>query len=247
MSTCTILHTSDLHNRLTPAKARRLAELKGETPDTLLLDSGDAVGAGNLGYRPGGEPVLQLMSEAGYDAMAMGNRESHPTRVVLERKLADATFPVLAANLMAKRKPAPPGVRSHIVKRLPSGLRVAVVGLALQITRPDSWWGRVTDYVFDDPEKTATGLVRKLRPKADLVVLLTHLGPDRDRRLAAVPGVDLVLGGHMHVEIMPPEAVGGAYLAHPGAHAESVARITLQVAEGKIEHIAGELIPLGEE
>jgi 2',3'-cyclic-nucleotide 2'-phosphodiesterase (5'-nucleotidase family) len=244
MSTCTILHTSDFHNRLTPAKAQHLAQLKAEAPDTLLLDSGDAVSAGNLGFRPRGEPALRLMNDAGYDAMAMGNRESHPTRAVLERKLADVRFPVLAANLMAKRQPLPRMVRSHILRRLPNGLRVAVVGLAPQITRPDSWWGRVTDYVFDDPEKTATGLVHKLRGEVDLVVLLTHLGPGWDRKLAAVPGVDLVLGGHGHVEIVPPEAVAGAYVAHPGAHAQGVARITVEVAEGKIAQIAGELIPL---
>ena len=244
MSTCTILHTSDFHNRLTPAKAQHLARLKAEAPDALLLDSGDAIGAGNLGFRPRGEPALRLMTEAGYDAMAMGNRESHPTRAVLERKLADAGFPVLAANLMAKRQPLPEKVRSHIIKRLPNGLRVAVVGLAPQITRPDSWWGRVTDYVFADPEKTAAGLVRKLRPEADLVILLTHLGPGWDRRLAAVPGVDLVLGGHGHVEIMPPEQVGAAYVAHPGAYAEAVARIAVEVGDGKVERVAGELIAL---
>src|SRR5512138_3604661 len=107
MPSLTILHTGDLHNHLTAAGADVLRRLKAESPNTLLLDSGDAVSAGNLGVTPGGEPILRLMSETGYDAMAMGNRESHPTLRVLERKLSDAAFPVLGANVMAKRQPLP--------------------------------------------------------------------------------------------------------------------------------------------
>ena len=42
------------------------------------------------------------MAEIGYAAMAMGNRESHPLAGAAQ-KLKDATFPVLSANLVAKR------------------------------------------------------------------------------------------------------------------------------------------------
>lgn len=244
MSTCTILHTSDFHNRLTPAKAQHLARLKAEAPDALLLDSGDAIGAGNLGFRPRGEPALRLMTEAGYDAMAMGNRESHPTLRVLERKLADAAFPVLAANMMAKRKPLPRQVNSHIARKLASGLRVTVMGLAPQVTSPQSWWSRITDYVWDDPLKTAAGLSRKLRPEADLLVCLSHLGLKLDEELAEIEGIDLILGGHSHVTVFPPRKVGNAYLAHVGDYGRFAGRLEVEIANGGRLSMAGELIPL---
>jgi 5'-nucleotidase len=220
--------------------------MKQQSPDALLLDSGDAIRAGNLGCTRGGEPILRLMSEIGYDAMAMGNRESHPTLRVLERKLEDATFPVLAANLMAKRKPLPPQVQSHIVKQLPDGLRVAVMGLAPQITSPQSWWSRITDYVWDDPLKTAAGLARKLRPDADLVVCLSHLGVDLDERLARVEGIDLILGGHSHVEVFPPRKVGNAYLTHVGYRGRHVGRLVIAVGDGAVVSISAELVALEE-
>ena len=94
-----ILHTADFHNRLPPAAARQLARLKQDHPGSVLLDAGDAVAAGNLTFRLFGEPILRRMASIGYDAMAMGNRESHPSRPFLERKLRDASFPILAANL----------------------------------------------------------------------------------------------------------------------------------------------------
>ncbi|MDH4180358.1 MAG: hypothetical protein OEV33_07585, partial [Armatimonadota bacterium] len=65
MAAFTFFHTADLHNRLSPAAARRLADLKRRHEGALLLDAGDAIGAGNLAFRPGGEPILRRMAEIG--------------------------------------------------------------------------------------------------------------------------------------------------------------------------------------
>jgi 2',3'-cyclic-nucleotide 2'-phosphodiesterase (5'-nucleotidase family) len=244
MARVVVFHTTDFHNRLTVPQARKLAALKKEADFSMLLDSGDAIGAGNLTYRPGGEPILELMASAGYDAMAMGNRESHPNYAVLKKKLAQATFPVLAANLRPQRgKPMPDCVRSHIIALLGNGLRVAVVGLAPQITAPESWWRRVTDYVFDEPQKTAEGLVKKLRPQADVVILLTHLGIAADRMLAGIEGVHLVLGGHGHRPIMPPEKVGAAYIAHAPPYARGASRLAIEVHDAGVE-VSGDVLEL---
>jgi 2',3'-cyclic-nucleotide 2'-phosphodiesterase (5'-nucleotidase family) len=244
MPICVILHTGDLHNRLSEAAANFLRRAKEQSPDALLLDSGDAIRAGNLGCTRGGEPILRLMSAAGYDAMAMGNRESHPTLRVLKRKLADASFPVLAANMMAKRQPWPEQVKSHIVRKLSNGLRVAVMGLAPQVTSPQSWWARVTDYVWDDPLKTAVGLARKLRPDADLVICLTHLGLKLDEELAQVAGIDLILGGHSHVTASPPRRVGACYIAHAGHGGRFVGRLEIEIQEEAVASVTGELVAL---
>ena len=215
-----ILHTADLHNRLSPAAARQLKSLK-EGEEGLLLDAGDAVAAGNLGFRLWGEPILRRMAEIGYDGMAMGNRESHPMRRVLERKLQDASFPVLAANLVGKRQRAPEGVRRHMVFER-GGARVAVIGFAPQMTQPGSVWARVTDYVFEEPVGVARRLARELKESADLVVCLSHCGEEIDRQLAAVEEVDLVLGGHSHRDLVWREP-GSALVVHPGWHGSHVA------------------------
>src|SRR5439155_8969869 len=88
--------------RLTAERAAVLACLRSEHPDSLLLDAGDAVSASNLGFRLGGEPILRRMNDLGYDAMTVGNRESHPRRELFSRKLEGARFPILCANLTAR-------------------------------------------------------------------------------------------------------------------------------------------------
>jgi 5'-nucleotidase len=243
MPECTILYTTDLHNRLSVDAAQQIRDLKRSLPQALLLDAGDAVGAGNMWYRAGGEPILRLMTRTGYDAMAMGNRESHPTFRILKEKLRDAHFPILAANLTLRRT-VPRVVADRIDRELPDGLVVGVFGLAPEITPPDSWWGKVTDYVFDDPIKTATGLARKMREECDLVVCLAHLGPEYDERLGAVPGIDVIIAGHAHLEQAEPRRVGDALLVRGGAYGRALGRLDLEVADGKIVAAHGEIIRL---
>lgn len=220
-----IYHTADLHGRFSPAAARQLAELRQRRPECLLLDAGDAVTAGNLGFRPGGEPILRSMAEIGYRAMAMGNREAHPWRFFLARKLRDASFPVLAANLRPRRRPVPPMVQSHLLLGS-GGRRVAVIGLAPPVTPPDSFWARFTDYVFDDPVAAARHTASELGGSADLIVCLSHCGAETDRRLAAMPEIALVLGGHSHrafVSRLPDQAL----IVHPGPYGRHVAETRL--------------------
>jgi len=243
-----ILHTNDLHNHLTARQAHFIGDLKRHfAPEVLLLDAGDAVGAGNLGARSR-EPVLALMNQAGYDAMAMGNRESHPTRTALVKKLLDAKFPVLAANLRAKRNALPPKVVQEYVDfafgEEDEPVVVTVIGLSPVITAPDSFWARMTDFVFDDPLKTGPGLAKKLRPETDLLIALTHIGYEKDVQLAASPDIDLIIGGHSHRAVMPPEHPAHAWLAATDAHAAHVGHLTVTFDDEGITGIEGEMIPL---
>jgi len=233
-----IFHTSDLHNRLRPAAARRLAELKRAQSDSFLFDSGDAVAAGNLTFRPTGEPILRLMGEIGYDAMTMGNRESHPKAGALSQKLKDATFPILSANLVPRGGPLPPAIRAHVILER-AGLRLAVFGLTPQMTKPGSLWAKVTDYVFEDPFAAATRVSEELRPQADLVICLSHCGLGMDRTLAEIETIDLVLGGHTHRELIEHQP-GRAVLVHPGAYGHRVSHTVITSRDD----VGCELIPL---
>jgi len=248
MPTLHILHTNDLHNALTPQKAHFIRDLRQHfMPDALLLDAGDAVKAGNLGANSR-ELILRLLDDAGYDAMAMGNRESHPTRAALTKKLQDARVPILAANLRARQdKPAPRVVEEYLEFGFgpeEDEVIVTVIGLAPQITAPDSFWARVTDYVFDDPVKTGRGLAKKLRPETDLLIALTHIGYERDIELAGAPDIDLIIGGHSHRAVMPPERHGHAWIAATAANATHIGHLTVTFDDEGITAITGELIPL---
>ena len=99
MQTITLLHTNDFHGKLTKRSQEILRRERESVKSSILLDSGDAISSGNIYFNPFGEPILKQMSDLGYDAMAMGNREFHFLEKGLESKLKLAEFPVLCANI----------------------------------------------------------------------------------------------------------------------------------------------------
>jgi len=212
----TIIHTGDFHNKLGEAEAARLAALKGAHPGALLLDAGDAVGAGNLGFRPGGEPILERMSDLGYAAMTMGNREAHVWRNVVDIKIKSARFPILSANLTL-REPLE-RVRPCVTTEV-QGTRVGVVGLTVPMITKTMWSRHLADLLFENPYEIAARMAADLRPDVDLLILLSHLGVKEDRRLAETGDYDLILGGHSHVLTETPERIGNTWLCHTGSHA----------------------------
>ena len=214
----TLLHTNDFHNHLTPAQAAFIKAEKAKCENVLLLDSGDAISAGNVGVRPGGEPILTLMSETGYDAMTLGNREFHVADTLLRLKLSKAEFPILSANIRWRDDKGGllPTV-SSFVKTLPNGLRVAVFGLTVPMVTPRMTARLVSAFVFDDPAQAAKEQIVRLRSEADIVIALTHIGLREDERLAAAcPELDLIVGGHSHNKLYAPLVVNTVPIVQAG-------------------------------
>lgn len=238
-----LFHTNDFHGRLTAERAAVLAQFRSEHPDSLLLDAGDAISAGNLGFRPGGEPILSLMNDLGYDAMTVGNRESHPRRELFSKKLAGARFPVLCANLTAR--PGVPVPTRPWVAIERGGMRIAIMGLSVPMFTRGRWSEALCDYLYEQPVDTARSLARELRPRCDMLIALTHLGLEEDQALAAaVPEIDVVIGGHSHSDLEAPVWVGRTPILHTTAYAAYLGRACLERGPDGWRAAAWERLPL---
>ncbi len=232
MPLITILHTGDMHNRLTEEKAEHLKQLKLANHSSLLLDSGDAIWAGNVFVRPGGEPALKLMNRAGYDAMAMGNREFHFLDIGFRSKIRNADFPVLSANIRAKNGGSLP-ILPHIVKTV-SGLKVAIFGLSVPMIIEKSFAAKASNFFFVKPVEAASQIVPTLKKEADLVFALTHIGLERDIELAEkVAGINLIFGGHTHVKEIVQ--IGNTAIIHSGWHAKYIGMALFDSEKGLVE------------
>lgn len=216
-----------------------------------MFDCGDAIWAGNMFWRPGGEPILDVMSSVPYDAMCMGNREFHFLERGLTAKTSRAKFPILSANLRASdpelseeaalAATAKLGVGAFARFHLASVV-VGVVGLSVPCITERMLSRKVSDFYFADPIATAAEIVPTMR-ECDVVIALTHIGLKRDIELAQkVPGLDVILGGHTHT--IAEERVGDTTIFHSGAHAHYVRKLQVEIGEGKPQ-VASELIPLG--
>lgn len=218
----TILHTADLHSRLDAERAEALKFLR-EKVGALLLDSGDAVAAGNIYVRPT-EPVLERMNLAGYHAMAVGNREYFFRRSGMLRKTRAADFTVLCANLVHVG-----GDMGHILPwttlETTAGT-IGLFGLAPTMIRPGSFWERFSDMRFIDWREAAEEACEALRDEVDWLIALSHRGLDDDLALAAEhPELDIVLGGHSHASGDHLVGPGPTLVSHAGHHARTAALI----------------------
>ena len=181
-----------------------IADLGGEP--YVLLDAGDAIKAGNVGVNPFGEPILDLMSDLGYHAMTMGNREFHVWRQALETKINRARFPILCANVRARHEDANPLPVQPLVHITTGGIKVTVVGVTVAMVTERMKVAPLSAFVFDDPIETVSKLVAQERWGADVLITLSHIGLRDDEKMASrVSGVDLIVGGHSHVVIDAPD------------------------------------------
>lgn len=223
LTTLTIYHTNDLHDRR--QALRRVERLPREGP-TLLVDAGDAIGGSNTAFRLR-EPVLVEMSRLGYSAMALGNREFHYLRQVMEARAREADFPLLAANLEDLTGRVSSLVLPRVVLRA-GQLRVGLLGLTPVQFPEHSFWTRVTGFRFRSPRQALEQWVPGTARECDLVVVLSHAGLPVDEDLAReVPGINLIIGGHTHAALAEPRRVGDTWIVSAGSHGSHVGKVVL--------------------
>jgi 2',3'-cyclic-nucleotide 2'-phosphodiesterase (5'-nucleotidase family) len=212
------LHTNDFHGTLTEDKVQRILYLKPE--GALFFDTGDCIKTGNLGVPTKRDPAWALLAEAGCDAGVLGNRETHVLAGAFRAKIEGHRHPLLCANLRAKdgSRPLPSSV---VLER--NGVRVGVFGVMVPMVTERMASRAASAYLWDSPLKAAAEQVLQLRDQVDVLVALTHIGLAQDRALAqAVPGIDIVFGGHSHSVLEVPERVGSTWICQGGSHGRYV-------------------------
>lgn len=244
--TVVILHTNDFHGAVEPeaggaggaGESGGLVNLvslidqvrEGDPEHTLLLDAGDTLQGTYVSNSTQGEVVVAAMNAAGYDAWALGNHEFDWGQELLQERIAQASFPALAANVLDTATDKPwDAVEPYII--VPVGrTRVAVLGLAYPDTPTISKPQHVAGLIFRGAEETVHRYLPELESEADLIVVLSHLGYAGDRALASmVDGIDLIVGGHSHTFLELPDEVDGTIIAQAGAHGEVLGRLELTV------------------
>ncbi|MBU5584239.1 bifunctional metallophosphatase/5'-nucleotidase, partial [Enterococcus sp. S181_ASV_20] len=69
-------------------------------------------------------------------------------------------------------------------------------------------------------------LVSELRPKVDVLVLMSHLGISVDRQIAReLPAIDVILGSHTHHLFETGEKIGDVQLVAAGKYGYYVGEV----------------------
>lgn len=228
-----LLHSNDVHSHLEQAAkmATYITEQRRHcgTDRLLVLDIGDHMDRMRLETEGSDGLVnIALLNEAGYDAVTIGNNEGLTyTEHVLERAYGhEARFPVLCANMRRTAGALRPEwlLPGTVIRK--GGLRFGLIG----VTAAFSDFYTMLGWDAGDPVRAAAEQAEALRPHADVVVLLSHLGLAFDKRIAEeVNGIDLILGGHTHHLLEEPLVVRGTTICAAGKFGAHIGRVEIDL------------------
>jgi len=217
----------------------------------------------------GGE--LQLISMMGYDATTFGNHEFDLGPAGLGQSIstaakaghvpaivaANAKFEGNDASLSDLQRLAKDGVvRRYVVIEIErGGIRFGIFGLLGKEAMFYTSGGAAT---FADPFETAKEMVKILREKekVDVVIALSHSGLTKgaDGRFVdgedvelpkAVPGIDVVIGGHSHTFLSGAIIVNGRTpVVQAGVNGRSLGELVVTLDGDKLTVDSHKLFPV---
>ena len=199
-----VLSTNDIHAVIDNFPEFVTAvNLCRDTVTTLLVDGGDRwTGNAFIDRVEGRLPIIELMNHAGYDAVVVGNHEFDKGPAVLQGAIDYAHFPTLCAN-MQSNNPALTTTQGSTTIKTRNGIKVFIAGV---VTNYDNGHPDGSDDVFEglefsDPMEAAKRELEN-RGNANIAILLSHMGDDKDIHFASEnSGYDMIVGGHTHMRV----------------------------------------------
>ena len=237
------------------------ADLAKQQIPVWLVDAGDIFFYSPFSNEYHGDADVLAMNQAGYDFATLGNHEFEVTLAQLKKLIADARFHFLCANVTETATHQPLMKRDEV--RQVGAARVGIFGL---VTNSAHSPAASEGLEFQDDSATASSIVAELRGpmKADVVVLISHLGDAEDKKLAVqVPGIDVIVGAHWHTRLpqgqfvpwsdeLKPDEVNGTVIVQAGQWGGELGRLDLLLkknAAGKwrVNRYQEHLIPITSE
>jgi 5'-nucleotidase/UDP-sugar diphosphatase len=244
-----ILHINDFHGFVEPYQplgsdewiggitylSKRANELRKEKP-SLLLSAGDMIQGNNWANLFQGESVMEWMNEMRFDAMVLGNHEFDFGQEVLKKRISEAKFPILGANVEGLDH-----LKPYVIKEL-RGIKVALIGVVTEDVPLSTHPRNVAGLKFFSPIEIVGKYIKELKNKADVMVVLSHIGHSADRSLAEkVKGIDVIVGGHSHTKITKPVNVGNTIIVQAWEHGKALGVLDLTIKDGKTIGFEGHL------
>ncbi|CAN5892821.1 multifunctional 2',3'-cyclic-nucleotide 2'-phosphodiesterase/3'-nucleotidase/5'-nucleotidase [soil metagenome] len=180
---------------------------------TLHLDGGDEMQGTVISNLTGGRASIDVLNALGVDAAAIGNHEFDLGVGTLLARMADAEYPLLAANIFVKGTGERPDWAEPYAWIDRAGLRIAVIGATTTSTPFTTLPKHVEPYEFLDIAHVVNELAPQLEAQgADLIILAVHAGGIEEghggvrgeiadaARLITAP-LDLIVSGHTHTRV----------------------------------------------
>ena len=259
----TLLHSNDMHGDFLAENADEnlvggvsmlsgyVDKVRREEQNTLYCIAGDMFRGSVIDSEFKGLSTIEIMNAIAPDVVTLGNHETDYGIAHLLFLEKCAKFPIINANLYIKSNSARL-FRPHIVLET-GGMKILFIGIitegVMKSAKNDTDVGS-----FVDIHEAAAEIGRICNAynasDIDLTVLLTHIGFEEDKALAAQLdkdwSVDIIIGGHSHTFIEQPAVINDIVIVQAGIGTDIIGRfdIVVDTAENNIESWQWQTIPI---
>ena len=170
--------------------------------------------------------IIESLNLMGYDAIGIGDDDLTLGKEFLSEISKKANFPFLSSNLLDEAS-GKILFQSSLIKEI-NGLRIGIFSLL----SPDFFTGpsdpRRRGLNIYSPIETAQAMVKELKPKTDLIILVSHLGYVKDIELAqTVQGINIIVGGHTGINLIYPVVIKNMMILQTASRGMFGARLDL--------------------
>jgi 5'-nucleotidase len=246
MKKLTILHSNDLHGDFLAEEVDAqliggvsmlsgyVGKVRKEEKNAIYCIAGDMFRGSVIDSEFRGISTIEIMNMLAPDVVTIGNHEIDYGIAHLLFLEKCAKFPIINANLHITTNQARL-FKSHRIIEV-DGMKILFIGIltesVLSMARKEALIGGFVD-IYDAVSEVERICGAYNAMDIDCTVLLTHIGFEEDKQLAAqldpALGVDIIIGGHSHTFLKEPEVVNGILITQAGTGTDQIGRFDLEI------------------
>lgn len=195
-----------------------------------------------------GQVAIQAMNMMGYDALTLGYRDLLLGKAVLLERIEQANFAILSANALDGDTSEPLAL-PYVIEAM-DGHTVGIIGLTNDDGPLPAAYDDGGSIKLRNPKEALREYLPQVIEIADVVILLSHLGLEADKELAAeMPEIDVIIGGYSRNLVLPTRYEGLIpIIAQAGYRGEWIGVANLRIdAQGDITSFDGATVALTDE
>jgi 5'-nucleotidase len=241
-----ILHSNDMHGDfLAEDQQEKLVggvsllsgyinQVREEEKNVIYCIAGDMFRGSIIDSEFKGVSTIEIMNMISPDVVTLGNHETDygVTHLLFLEKCAK--FPIINANMYIKTNHARLFNPYKIIEL--DGMKVLFIGiLTEEVMAQTKGEGIVGTMVNVEAAANEVAKICNAYHSVDIdfTVLLTHIGYEEDKKLAALLdpalGVDVIIGGHSHTFIDQPAVVNNILIAQAGTGTDQIGRFDIMI------------------
>ena len=242
----TLLHSNDMHGDFLAENVDEelvggvsmlsgyVHKVRQEEPNVIYAIAGDMFRGSIIDSEYQGISTIQIMNMLGPDIATVGNHEVDYgiAHLLFLEKCAD--FPIINANLHVTTNHAR---LFHPFKILEvDDMKILFIGIITEVALAQCKTdGLIGTFVTLEDAAAEIGKICNTYNALDIdfTVLLTHIGFEEDKALAALLdpawGVDVIIGGHSHTFLDEPAVVNGIPIVQAGTGTDQIGRFDILI------------------